>query len=126
MSDRATILAVHPVIPVRDVKASMDFYAKLGFEVSFVDTSSPTLMYVGIERDGVEIHLQWQADDHFRGEGNGNSYRFFVDNVDALYHKFAAQSVLSDRGKLRDTPWLTREFALFDLDGNVLTFYRDL
>lgn len=27
---------------------------------------------------------------------------------------------------VRDTPWGTREFALYDLDLNALTFYLDL
>ena len=27
---------------------------------------------------------------------------------------------------IRDTPWGTREFALYDMDRNSLTFYRDL
>ena len=27
---------------------------------------------------------------------------------------------------MRDTPWGTREFALYDLDRNALTFYRHL
>ena len=25
-----------------------------------------------------------------------------------------------------NTPWMTREFALYDLDRNALTFYREL
>jgi hypothetical protein len=36
------------------------------------------------------------------------------------------KQVFQDHTALSDTPWRTREFAFYDLDGNGLTFYRNL
>lgn len=51
--------------------------------------------------------------------------RFLVDDPDGLQAEYAAKGV-EIHGPLRDTPWGTREFALYDPDGNALTFYRAL
>jgi hypothetical protein len=51
--------------------------------------------------------------------------RIVVDDPDAFYEEYTNKDVFCEE-KLADTPWGTREFALYDLDGNALTFYRDL
>ena len=47
-------------------------------------------------------------------------------DVDALYEEYKNKDVFCDKTQLADKPWGTREFAIYDLDGNALTFYRDL
>ncbi|PYE11744.1 hypothetical protein DFR67_13222 [Williamsia limnetica] len=49
-----------------------------------------------------------------------------TDSVDELYREMAAAAVLhpSDAGEgPADTEWGTREFAVVDLVGNLLTFF---
>ena len=52
--------------------------------------------------------------------------RIVVDDPDALYDEYKDKGVFYERTRLADTPWGTREFALYDLDRNALTFYRNL
>ena len=52
--------------------------------------------------------------------------RFLVEDPDALFDEFRQRGVECSPAGLRDTLWGTREFALYDLDRNALTFYRDL
>jgi hypothetical protein len=52
--------------------------------------------------------------------------RFLVADPDALFSEFRQRGVECAPGGVRDTPWGTREFALYDLDRNALTFYRRL
>ena len=98
------------------------FYVeRLGFELSFRDASNPT-NYAGLRRGAVELHFQWQ-DEH---EMSTTRLRILIEDPDALFHEYQDKQVFHERTRLADTPWGTREFAFYDLDGNGLTFYRDL
>jgi hypothetical protein len=52
--------------------------------------------------------------------------RFLVEDPDALFSEYRQRGVSCSPNGVQDTPWGTREFALYDLDRNALTFYRDL
>jgi hypothetical protein len=52
--------------------------------------------------------------------------RFLVEDPDALFDEYRRRGVERSPDGVRDTPWMTREFALYDLDLNALTFYRVL
>ena len=126
----ATLQAIQPVLATRDVAASIRFYRLLGFELSFQDHPREPA-YVGMRRDGLELHLQW-ADAGQWVEGlDRPAYRFLVDDVDALHATFVASGAVnpvSSHGSPwaapADTPWGTREFHLRDPGGNSLQFYR--
>lgn len=114
--------AVHPIIGTRDIEKSLEFYSeRLGFQVIFRDGSTPT-NYVGLKRDDVELHIQFQ----YEHEMSTLRLRLLVADPDALYEEYRTKGVFHDRTKLANTPWGTRELAFYDLDGNGLTFYRDL
>jgi hypothetical protein len=49
-----------------------------------------------------------------------------VEDPDALFKEYQKRGVECTPNSVRDTPWGTREFALYDLDRNALSFYRDL
>lgn len=119
----ARLEAVHPVLMVTDVQASIRFYQRLGFDLAFVD-SEADMKYAGMRRDGVELHLQWH-DAKDLGSGDRPTYRFLVSRVDELSAEFAAQASALDRTEVRDTSWGTREFHLRDPDRNGLQFYRN-
>ncbi len=121
----AKLRAVHPVLSVRDVRASARWYTQLGFEPLFADNDeSPT--YAGIQRDGVEIHLQWHSEKEWKDGLDAAAYRFLVDDPDALFTEIAERSTVLEGRSVNDTGWGTREFGLYDPDGNALFFYRDL
>jgi catechol 2,3-dioxygenase-like lactoylglutathione lyase family enzyme len=115
------IQTVHPVLPVRDVVASLRYYVdKLGFEIAFADDQHNP-MYAGITRDGIEIHLQWH-DSANRSKMSASSLRFVIKDIDALYEEYKTQDVFHKNTSLKETSWGTREFAFYDPDMNGLTF----
>ncbi len=118
------LLQVQPVLPSRDVPASVDFYvARLGFTLRFLAPEHPA--YAVIERDGVELHLQWHDPAEW-GDGDRPMLRFPVQHLDALFAEYAPKDVFHPHTALRETPWGTREFAFYDPDRNGLTFYTPL
>lgn len=115
---------VNPLLGVRDLERALEFYVgQLGFHSTFRDPSQPD-NYAGVRRDRVELHMQWQ------GEHEMGTCRlcFYVEDPDALFAEYRASRALSftPDAEISDTPWGTREFWIYDPDGNALTFYRDL
>jgi catechol 2,3-dioxygenase-like lactoylglutathione lyase family enzyme len=112
----------HPIIGTRDVQRAIEFYTKrLGFQLAFKDKAEQT-NYVGFRRDAVELHMQFQ----FEHEMGTIRLRFLVEDPDALFNEYRRRDVECTANGVQDTPWGTREFALYDLDRNALTFYRRL
>jgi catechol 2,3-dioxygenase-like lactoylglutathione lyase family enzyme len=116
----------------RDVGASIHFYQRLGFSLIFQDRPADP-KYAGVARDGVELHLQWQDGTQWAYPIDRPTYRFVVDDVDALYTAFRSAGVIAEHASDSspwlapgDTPWGTREFHVRDPDGNGLQFYRAL
>jgi catechol 2,3-dioxygenase-like lactoylglutathione lyase family enzyme len=121
---RAEIRAVNPVLPCRDVRASVAFYVdRLGFTRLFQDVPEEP-RYAGVGRDGVEIHLQWHDPAEWE-RVERPMLRFVVPEVESLFEEYRVAGVFHGQTALRDTAWRTREFAFYDLDKNGLTFYRD-
>jgi catechol 2,3-dioxygenase-like lactoylglutathione lyase family enzyme len=114
--------AVHPILGTRDILRAIAFYTgKLGFNLAFADQAdSPN--YVGFRRDAVELHMQFQ----FEHEMSTTRLRLLVEDPDALFSEYRQRGVECTPSGVRDTPWGTREFALYDLDRNALTFSRPL
>jgi len=126
---------VNPVLPVRDLGASVRFYVeRLGFAFAFGDRMGSPLSdgagapgYAGVRRGNVELHLQWQDPSEFtKGTVGITVLRILVANVDKLFEEYRATGVVDGRVRIRKTSWGTREFHLRDLDGHGLTFYCDL
>jgi catechol 2,3-dioxygenase-like lactoylglutathione lyase family enzyme len=110
----------HPILGTRDIQRATGFYTtQLGFRLAFGDKADPP-NYVGFRRDAVELHMQFQ----FEHEMGTIRLRLLVEDPDALFHEYRQRGV--ECHEVRDTPWGTREFALYDLDRNALTFYRHL
>ena len=112
----------HPILGTRDINRAVEFYTQqLGFQLAFRDKTDPP-NYVGFRRDAVELHMQFQ----FENEMGTIRLRFLVDDPDALFNEYRQRGVECSATGICDTPWGTREFALYDLDRNALTFYASL
>jgi catechol 2,3-dioxygenase-like lactoylglutathione lyase family enzyme len=112
----------HPIVGTRDMQRAVEFYTRqLGFKLAFGDKADPP-NYVGFRRDAVELHMQFQ----FEHEMGTIRLRFLAEDPDALFNEFRQRRVECTPNKVHNTSWGTREFALYDLDRNALTFYRDL
>lgn len=117
----------HPIIGTRDIQRAIEFYTQqLGFALAFRDNADEDNAnppnYVGFRRDAVVLHMQFQ----FEHEMAGIRLRFLVADPDALFNEYRQRGIECTPNGVRDTPWGTREFALYDLDRNALTFYRNL
>jgi uncharacterized protein YndB with AHSA1/START domain/catechol 2,3-dioxygenase-like lactoylglutathione lyase family enzyme len=127
---RSELLAIHPVLGATDVRASIDFFRRLGFELYFQDAPSNP-KYAGVRRDGVELHLQWMAANPLPPNADHAVHRFIVTDVDELFGEFQKAGAIdpSSRSPYKvpaDTPWGTREFHIRDPEGAGLQFYRPL
>ena len=112
----------HPILGTRDIQRAIAFYTEqLGFKLTFGDKADPP-NYVGFRRDSVELHMQFQ----FEHEMGTIRLRFLVDDPDAIFSEYRQRGVECTPNSVHDTSWGTREFALYDLDRNALTFYRGL
>ena len=115
--------SVHPVLMSRDVTRSIRFYETLGFNVAGKDAPHDP-KYARLQRDGVELHLQWHDAKEWDYPNDRPTYRFVVLDVDGLHKQFRESGGVSDMKGVSDTPWGTREFHVRDPDLNGLQFYR--
>jgi catechol 2,3-dioxygenase-like lactoylglutathione lyase family enzyme len=107
---------VIPAMPVRDCAASAAFYVgRLGFTLGHLEPGMAIL-----QRDGAEVHL-WGASDEGWRRRIGFAKRPVRSGAE-----MAAADVLhpTDAGSAVDTEWGTREFAVLDLEGNLITFFQ--
>ena len=112
----------HPILGTRDIQRAIAFYTRqLGFTLAFVDNADRP-NYVGFRRNAVELHMQFQ----FEHEMGTIRLRFLVADPDGLFDEYRQRGVECTSDGPRDTAWGTREFALYDVDRNALTFYRHL
>jgi hypothetical protein len=129
---KVNLEGVHPVLASNDVPASVLFYSRLGFILLFQD--NPTApKYAVVQRDRVELHIQWAGLDQWAHPIDRPAYRFIVSDVDATYTEFLGSGAISAETNQSgpwaapaDTPWGTREFHLRDPGQNSLHFYRPL
>ena len=97
---------VCPVLSVADASASVEWYARLGFETIFEHRFGDGMpAYVGIRRDDAVVHLS----EHV-GDAPGPSLLYvWVDAVDPFAEMFG---VVPD-----EMPW-ARDIEVSDPDGN--------
>ena len=110
-----------PVLHISHSATAEAFYCRqLGFRVDFAyraDESQQDPCYMGVLRDGVELHMS-----SFSGDAVAGGVVFvFVEDVDQLHRE------LVDRGVAIDLPptdqtWGNREMYVKDADGNCLRF----
>jgi hypothetical protein len=121
----ARLLAVHPVLMSSDVNVSIAFYERLGFTCLFRDNRLQP-RYAAVERDGAQLHLQWQGPDQWEAKIDRPTYRFPVSDVDQLHAEYQSRVRGQDITTVWDTAWGTREFHVRDPDLNGLQFYVSL
>lgn len=124
--NKAFLKQIHPVLPVRNVTKSINYYVqKLGFELGFKDVGDDP-KYAGVRRDGIEIHLQWHDASDWTEGMDCPLLRIYVEEVDLIFEEYQTKTVFHNNTALRNTVWGTREFGFYDLDRNGLIFYKDL
>ncbi len=120
MTLRATVAVmgtanrIAPIFPVRDVAASLAFYAGLGFQTRAYEGAAE---YGFATLDGVELHL---GGTPHRLHQTPHSAYLFVDDADDLAERWAHAG--ADVRPPVDTSWGLHEGVLIDLDGNIIRF----
>jgi uncharacterized glyoxalase superfamily protein PhnB len=109
---------VVPILNVRDMAASMDYYVnKLGFEKLWDWGEPPN--FGCVRRGKVQIFLC----ENCQGQP-GTWMSIFLDDVDALYEEYK-QSGAIIRDAPKNYPWETREMRVEDLDGHTFRMGSD-
>src|SRR5260370_932081 len=111
-----------PVHHVSSAATAEEFYCdRLGFHQEFayrIDDARSDPCYMGLTRDGVELHVS-----SFSGDGVYGGV-FLVEDVDALHEDLVAKGI---RITLKPTnqSWGNREMYVIDPDGNHIRFVQD-
>mgnify|MGYP003631577784 CR=1 FL=1 len=110
---------IHPKLPMRDKRATKNFYCDhLGFKV-FGDTDYEG--YLMLEKDEIQIHF-FEFKDLDPRENYGQVY-IRTDAIEKWYQLALEKKLpMPTAGHLMTKPWGQREFALLDPDFNLLTF----
>ncbi|MCQ4207852.1 MULTISPECIES: bleomycin resistance protein [Streptomyces] len=114
-----------PIMPSRDLALTISFYADLGFAV---DGHYPDDGYLILRRDDVELHFFHAPDTDPLSTAHALYLRLDegAHVVDALCEEWRATGLSTDPYATPrlvepdDTVYGMREFALVDLDGNLL------
>ena len=110
---------VNPKMPMRNKTATKDFYInKFGFQnVGSSDYDG----YLMVEKDNIEIHFfEFKELDP---KGNYSGVYIRTENIDNLYQSLLDNKISTHpNGALVSKAWGQKEFALLDLDNNLLTF----
>src|SRR3954468_10836160 len=118
MSTQVQFIAATPVLASLDIERSAEFFSsKLGFTKVHVAQAE-----YGIVSNGpVEIHF-WACNDRHIAEATG--CRVQVQGIEGLHARCASHAIVHPNAPLANKPWGTKEFAVLDPDGNLLTFYE--
>jgi catechol 2,3-dioxygenase-like lactoylglutathione lyase family enzyme len=111
-------IAATPVLASLDIGRTVAFYVeRLGAVAVHAEQGVYGIVALG------DIHLHfWACADRRIAEATG--CRVAVEGVDALYLRCQAARIVHPNAPLHDTPWGTREFAVLDGDGNLITFHQ--
>ena len=110
-----------PVLHVRHAAAAEEFYCgRLGFRRQFAyrfDEARPDPCYMGLEREGVWLHVS-----SFSGDGvAGGAVFLLVEDVDALHAELISKGVPIAL-EPTDQTCGNREMYVEDVDGNSIRF----
>lgn len=126
---RFELHGMHPVLPVPDVRATVDFYRdKLGFHIDFIDGEPPAHARVCADPtySSPTVHIRFEPAP--TGAASPPSVWLFVhvgaglDQLFELYRSRGVEIVLEPT----DQPWGLRQFVVSDCNGYRLSFSAEL
>ena len=107
-----------PIIPARDVEAAAFLYRdELDFEVFHTEPE------YGIVGRG-ESWVHFWGPSEIAPEDSNTMIRLGVQGIDELYAHCQEREIVHPNAPLEEQPWGFREFAVRDLDGNLVTFFE--
>ena len=117
-TDGVRFIAATPVLASLDIGRTIAFYVeRLGAVAVHAEQGVYGIVALG------DIHLHfWACADRRIAEATG--CRVAVEGIDTLYLRCQAAQIVHPNAPLHDTSWGTREFAVLDGDGNLITFHQ--
>lgn len=104
-----------PVLPALNIQETIHFFEQhLGFVARHQKDD-----YGIIRRDAVEIHFWRCADRHLP---ENSSCRILVQGVEQIYRDAVSHGIVHPNAALEAKPWGVREFAIVDVNGNLVWF----
>ena len=108
-----------PILPSRSIPATVAFYHRLGFQGGAHEFNGD---YAILSRGAVELHF-FRHPALVPAESSARCYVRVLD-VQSIYQAFTSSGLpntgIPRMDTLEDKPWGLREFAVVDLDGNLL------
>ena len=108
-----------PTLPCRSVSATVAFYKRLGFDGGAHESNGG---YAILRRGAVELHF-FTHEELVPADSSAGCYIRVLD-VEEIFHSFSSSQLphigIPRMDALEDKPWGLREFAVVDLDGNLL------
>jgi hypothetical protein len=109
------LLKATPVLPALNIPETVQFYEqKLGFKARHQEDGYGILV-----RDDIEIHF-WKCAD--KNIPENSSCRLTVEGVDEIFGQAKQASIVHPNAEIETKPWGMREFAILDLNGNLVWF----
>ncbi|MHA2029583.1 MAG: VOC family protein [Candidatus Kariarchaeaceae archaeon] len=120
-------MKLEPMIYTADITSSINFYTEtLGLEISeyYPNRENPTWVALKIGDQRLAIGMTFKDINHkYHSKGiigSGVHFYIVVDNIDEVYNKLKSKINIID--EIENKPWGSREFALKDPDGYLLSF----
>ncbi len=108
-----------PVLQSLNINDTVDFYqTKLGFSKLHQEDGF-AIMY----RDNVYINFTGTTDKYLP---DNTACRINVTDVESLYRELEPHGIIHPNAPLETTEWGTKEFAVVDVSGNLITFSERL
>ena len=112
------LVSAVPIIPAQDIALSAAWYRDmLGFEIHHIETE-----YGIVGRDDVYIHF-WGPSD-IPPHKSDTMIRLGVIDIEGWYQHCLPLGIVHPNAPLTEQPWGATEFAVGDLDGNLVTFFQ--
>lgn len=113
-----------PLLRIFDERKAREFYVDwLLFRVTFEHRFGPDMpLYLGLERDSVELHLT----EHHGDTTPGTRVRIAVEDVHGFYDDLVSRPYAQLRpGSPQRQPWGEWDLTLTDPFGNRLSFHEN-
>ncbi|MCE9623372.1 MAG: VOC family protein [Actinomycetia bacterium] len=112
------LISAVPIIPAQNIALSAAWYQEmLGFDVHHVDSG-----YGIVGRDDVYIHF-WGPSD-IKPADSMTMTRLGVADIERWYEHCLPRNIVHPNAPLKLQEWGATEFAVTDLDGNLVTFFE--
>jgi hypothetical protein len=110
---------VAPVLPVRDVRAALEHYRRLGFTADAYGAPGATdPIYGFVQRGAIELHVT--RTPSLDPAKNTSACYLYVDDAARLFGEWSSAGVSGRLVAPTDTEYGLREFVHVDPDGNLL------